>query len=62
MTAFSAAMSSAIRSGRLAPGITAATAGLASENCSAAALMSTLWAWAMRLMYSTLAMICGLAF
>ena len=39
ITVFKAFWSSTIRSGLLAPGTTAATAGLASENCSAAALM-----------------------
>src|SRR5262245_44186467 len=38
---FNAAWSSAIRSGRLAPGMTAAEAGCASENCNAAALKGT---------------------
>ncbi|MNG08958.1 hypothetical protein D3C84_923520 [compost metagenome] len=62
ITADNAATSSAIRSGRLEPGITAATAGFARENCNAAALMSTPWAAAMRLICSTLLTIAGLAF
>src|SRR5262245_60284176 len=39
---FSAAISSAIRSGLLAPGMMAADAGCASEKCNAAALMGIL--------------------
>ena len=39
ITVFKAFWSSTIRSGLLAPGTTAATAGFASENCNAAALI-----------------------
>ncbi len=55
MSTFRAAMSSAMRSGRLAPGIAAATAGLASENCNAAALTGMPCFSAIALMRATLA-------
>lgn len=42
ITVFNAALSSEIRSGRLAPGMTAATAELASENCKASSLDAAL--------------------
>ena len=57
--AFSAAWSSAMRSGRLAPGMIAADAGCASENCNAAALIATLCRFAITLIRSTLARISG---
>ena len=51
----------AIRLGRLAPGMTAATAGLASENWRPAAFMLILWRSAIALIAATLARIAGVA-
>src|SRR6516225_3813567 len=55
----SAAWSSRMRAGLLAPGMTAAEAGCAREKCSAAALMGTSYSAHSAEIFSTLAAIAG---